>query len=118
MTNHQNFKILPTSENIIWTQHSHFKLQQYQLSKSRILRIIRHSERIESGIAPQTIAAMQRVGHKRPTEIWVMWQNIIIKKNPKLKIISVWRYPGISPINQPPPIPDDVWEIINKQIEL
>lgn len=112
-----NIKILPTPENIIWTQHSHFKLKQYQLSKSRILRIIRHPERTESGIAPQTLAAMQRVGHKQPSEIWVMWQNITINQfNKKIKIISTWRYPGISPINQPPPIPDDVLEIIREQI--
>ena len=31
-----------------------------------------------------------------------------------IKIISAWRYPGVSPIHEPPPIPDDVWEIIEK----
>jgi len=101
----KKIRILPTKNNIIWTQHSLAKLKQYYLSQSRILRIIRHPERIESGIAPQTIAAMQSVKRKHPTEIWTMWQEIKIKNQPTIKIISAWRYPGISPISQPPPIP-------------
>jgi len=32
--------------------------------------------------------------------------------SPITKIISAWRYPGRSPIGEPPPIPEDVlWEI-------
>ena len=29
-------------------------------------------------------------------------------------IISAWRYPGMSPLREPPPIPDDVWEALRK----
>jgi hypothetical protein len=48
---------------VIWTKHSEKKLKEYQLSKSRILRIIKNPYRIEEGIAPNTIALM------RPTKI-------------------------------------------------
>lgn len=81
---------------------------------------------------------------KHPYEIWVMWCNKFKTQNSKLKttnqnsphpnppldkgrerlkfkfnppqtiIISAWRYPGISPINKPPPIPEDVWEMVRK----
>jgi hypothetical protein len=42
-----------------------------------------------------------------------------IKANPKggkTRIISAWRYPGVSPLREPPPIPEEVWEILRKDI--
>lgn len=91
---------------IVWTKHSENKLRYYQLSKSRILRIIKNPYRIEEGIAPQTIALMQPTKifrkTKKPTwkqEIWTMIQ----KSNGVLKIISAWRYPGVSPATNPIP---------------
>ncbi|NMB92352.1 MAG: hypothetical protein GYA31_01875 [Parcubacteria group bacterium] len=57
-----------------WTKHSQEKLRQYGLSASRIKRLIRHPERIEAGIAPETWASMQSAGSKKhPYEIWTMY---------------------------------------------
>jgi len=110
------------SREIIWTQHSLRKLRQYNLSVSRIKRILRFPERKEVGVAPDTIASMQQAGSKkRPYEIWVMYQQKVkssklkVKSPGKITIISAWRYPGISPIHEPPPIPEEVWEILAKK---
>jgi hypothetical protein len=85
------------------------KMQQYGLSEKRILRIIKNPQRKEEGIAPGTTAVMQNYGTKKhQKEIWVMYQIKKVKsQNPKVKIISAWRYPGKSPIGKPPPIPED-----------
>lgn len=92
-------------EEIIWTRHSERKMRYYRLSENRILRVLRSPERKEIGIAPRTVAVMQRAGTKKhPTEIWLLYQ----KAKKKLKIISAWRYPGISPVREPPPIPEDI----------
>ena len=104
-------------EKIIWTRHAGEKIRQYNLSESRLKRVLRKPDRKELGIAPRTIAIMQITGTKKhPTEIWMMYQKTKLKvKNEKLKvikIISAWRYPGMSPRGEPPPIPEDVlWEI-------
>lgn len=102
-------------------------MRQYRLSEARIKRVLRFPKRVEVGIAPGTTAAMQPAGSKKHSyELWVMWvekakiktKNSGIKKflldKEAIKIISAWRYPGVSPIHEPPPIPDDVWEIIEK----
>ncbi len=75
---------------------------------------MRSPERKEIGIAPRTVAVMQRVGtKKRPTEIWLLYQ----RYRKKLKIISAWRYPGISPVREPPPIPEDVlWQLTKEKM--
>jgi hypothetical protein len=87
---------------VIWTKHSEKKLKEYQLSKSRILRIIKNPYRIEEGIAPNTIALMRPPKIKNKTwkqEIWTMIQ----KSKNGIKIISAWRYPGKSPKQNPIP---------------
>jgi hypothetical protein len=87
---------------VIWTKHSERKLKEYQLSKSRILRIIKNPYRIEEGIAPNTIALMRPTKIKNKTwkqEIWTMIQ----KSKDGIKIISAWRYPGKSPKQNPIP---------------
>ena len=58
---------------------------------------------MEEGVAPDTVAVMQPAGHKRPYEVWVMYQ-----KKPKIIVISAWRYPGISPVRAAIPIPEDI----------
>lgn len=99
------FKKAKNPDEIIWTKHSLEKMRFYHLSENRLKRVLRNPDRKEEGIAPGTLAAMQRTGSKKyPTEIWVMFQNI----GKKIKIISAWRYPGISPVNKPIPIPDDI----------
>lgn len=95
----------------------------YNLSENRIKRVLRNPDRKEEGIAPKTLAVMQRTGSKkRPTEIWLMYQIIKLKIPPirragtsqKLKVISAWRYPGISPKGKQIPIPDDILEELQK----
>ena len=111
--------------------HSIQKMRYYGLSEARIKRVINNPKRKELGIAPGTIAVMQPTGSKKhPTEIWLMYQTIKSKAMPigrqvksmprtetkflvrgqKLKVISVWRYPGKSPIHGPIPIPSEILE--------
>ncbi|MBU4481173.1 hypothetical protein KKH59_02555, partial [Patescibacteria group bacterium] len=62
-------------EEIIWTRHSKDKMRYYRLSENRLLRVLRSPERKEIGIAPRTVAVMQKAGtKKRPTEIWLLYQ--------------------------------------------
>jgi len=130
-------KFSESDRKIYWTKHSREKMRQYQLSESRIRRVLRNPERKEVGIAPGTIAVMQVIGAKKnQKEIWVMYQitNSKLKvprrspaysgtlrgrqnsKLKKIKIISAWRYPGRSPKGKPLPIPDDILEELNKII--
>lgn len=111
-------------ENYYWTDHVKQKMRQYRLSESRIKRILRYPKRMEVGVAEDTIAGMQPAGSKKhPFEIWVMWTQKgknDAKRRPersegsRIVIISAWRYPGVSPRREPPPIPDDVWEVLRK----
>ncbi len=121
------FKIPQNSETVVWTKHSIEKMMQYQLSESRIKRVLHTPHRIEEGIAPQTIAVMQNAGTiKHPKEIWVMLREIKTKQNKKdkkisaglshqkIRIISVWRYPGKTPIRELPKLPPEEWEFLQK----
>ncbi len=109
---------------LYWTDHVKKKMRQYRLSASRVKRVLRHPQRLEVGVAPDTVAGMQPAGsQKHPYEIWVMWATKRKKTKQKTKfdfskeitVISAWRYPGVSPVHEPPPIPDDVWAIIRKR---
>ena len=88
----------------------------YNLSESRLRRLLRNPKRKEAGIVPGTIALMQPAGSKKhPTEIWLMYQIVKLKdKSQKFKIITAWRYPGVSPIREPLPIPEDISQEIEK----
>jgi len=78
-------------KSLHWTSHSRAKMNFYRLSEGRVKRIINLPERIEVGIAPNTIAMMQSVkSQKHPYEIWVMIQEAGAKR----RVISAWRYPG------------------------
>lgn len=108
------------SSAYIWTRHAEFKLKQYNLSQSRIKRVIRHPDRVEEGIVEDAIAVMQKAGtSKKETEIWALYvikkeknnkrdSDSLLKRATKsqLKVISAWRYPGKSP--QRDPIPADI----------
>lgn len=75
-------------------------MRQYGLSEARVKRVMHTPKRLEEGIVPKTIAMMQRAGNdKRPHEIWVM----ITEEKAKRKIISAWRYPGITKPGEPLP---------------
>lgn len=102
------FKVPKNSERFHWTNHAIEKMLFYGLSEQRIKRVIGHPDRLEEGIAPNTIACMQAAGsQKRRQEIWTMYQSAFAKamagKKTKIKIISTWRYPGKSPAKNPIP---------------
>jgi hypothetical protein len=106
------FKKPKNTDEISWTKHSIEKMQFYNLSENRVKRVLRNPNRKEDGIAPGTLALMQRTGsRKHPTEIWMMFQNI----GKKIRIISAWRYPGISPKGKEIPIPQDILEELNSE---
>ena len=83
-------------------------MQFYKLSESRVRHILHSPKRIEEGVAPKTVAMMQPVSPRmaRPSsssseatrretwtqEIWVMIQDVPTGR----KIISTWRYPGVT----------------------
>lgn len=96
---------LPVSKKFFWTQHAKEKMRYYNLSGSRLKRVFRHPDRLEEGVAEQTLAAMQKAGSKKHTyEVWIMYQI----KNETIKMISAWRYPGTSPAGKSIPIPDEI----------
>ena len=88
-----------------WTNHVVMKMAYYGLSEGRVKRVLRAPVRSELGVAENTIAVMQPIGtEKRPAEIWVMYQ----KRGVKKVIITAWRYPGVSPVRDQIPIPQDI----------
>ena len=112
------FKPPKNTRQISWTRHVKEKMRYYNLSEARLKRVLYHPKRIEKGIVPGTIALMQPTGTKKhPTEIWLMYQTINKKskiKNQKIRIITAWRYPGISPVREPPPVPEDILKFLWK----
>ncbi len=121
------FKLSNKTDKYQWTQHALMKLKYYGLSQQRITRVIKSPQRIEEGIVENTIAVMQppsmnkKDGKKAWTsEIWAMYQlkgvsrakqenkGNLLNKQKQFKIISVWRYPGVSPKRDP--IPQEILE--------
>ncbi len=122
-----NFKLPKDDQKYQWTNHVKDKMVYYGISESLIKRIVRFPKRKEEGIAPKTTAVMQPGNNKKkPQEIWVMYQLVGSRpasksqtQNPKFqidnqkkRIISAWRYPGISPTNKPIPIPDEILSLL------
>jgi len=109
------FKAPKNNERFFWTGHALGKMQYYGLSAQRILRVINSPTRIEKGVAENTTAVMQPSAiNKKKTwssEIWAMYQ---LDKTQK-KIISAWRYPGVSPKRNfiPEEIIDEVKDLIS-----
>src|SRR3989344_3117800 len=94
---------------LAWTEHSQIKMRQYGLSKQKLFGILSRPERKEKGIAQGTTAVMKtnkiffkekkitlsnawRKPKRVPGEIWIMYKDMKDLR----KIISAWRYPGIS----------------------
>ncbi len=124
------FKRPENSDKYYWTRHSIGKMMQYGLSAQRITRVIKGYKRIEEGVAENTVAVMQPVSTRKDEEgnlkwsqeIWVMYQTKKQNKKRKkkteeddhesdksrYKIISAWKYPGMSPENNP--IPKEILE--------
>ncbi len=116
----QKKKLLPKS-GVEFTAHARYKMSQYGLSEQKVRGVMRNPKRTERGIAPKTAAVMQPVGLKVVAgkevwkqELWVMY----LKKKKKTalgtalpeitRIISAWRYPGVSPKRSP--IPEEIWQ--------
>ncbi|MDP3963254.1 MAG: DUF4258 domain-containing protein [bacterium] len=96
----------------LWTNHAIRKMAFYRLSQGRIRRVLRNPARIEEGVAPGTVAAMQTDGSgAKSREIWVMYQEV----GKKRRIITAWRYPGKSPIRKKIPIPQDIVEELERE---
>jgi hypothetical protein len=116
-----------------FTLHSEYKMREYHLSRQRVIRIIRSPQRIETGIVENTVAVMQPASTRRTggeetwtQELWVMYKIHPKIKNPngnggdilnqpELKIISAWRYPGVSPERDP--IPSEILREIARGLE-
>ena len=96
-------KKLLTQKPLLWTEHAKFKMRQYGLSEARVKRVLRAPTRVEAGIAPKTVAVMAPASNKKH-ELWCMYQDT--KK--ARRIIAAWRYPGVSPVREPPPFPEDL----------
>lgn len=130
------FNLPKDDDKYQWTNHVKDKMVYYRISESLIKRIVRFPKRKEIGIAPGTVAAMQsrtsfstakgRAG-KKQEEIWVMYQKVGSKKttnkldkilnSPKKRIISAWRYPGISPLGKKIPIPDEILQELESLVD-
>lgn len=92
--------LIKKPKTLHWTAHAKSKMRYYGLSESRVKRILHSPKRIEEGITPKTVAMMQPAGSKKhPYELWVMVQDVKTQR----KIISVWRYPGITKPGEPLP---------------
>lgn len=114
------YKKPKNSEKYQWTNHVVEKMAYYRISESLVKRVVRFPKRVEKGIALGTTACMQPVGSKkRPQEVWVMYKEFGQRPNSssqlsaldfqrKKKIITAWRYPGVSPIGEPVPIPEEI----------
>lgn len=115
-----------------WTRHAQFKMRQYGLSEQRIKRVIRYPYRSEEGVLPRAVAVMQPASLRRDKdgkqiwgqEIWTMYKLVLKKRGRNkiqdtrnklgfgktIRIITAWRYPGVSPHRDP--IPSEILEEI------
>lgn len=107
-------------KKILWTAHSEVKMRQYGLSKSKLISILYKPDRKEEGIALGTTAVMRTnkkfFGVKKvtvakawsqtkaPGEVWLMYKDVKDQR----KIISAWRYPGVTKPGEAIPIPEDI----------
>ena len=109
--------MISSYKKIFWTEHSKIKMRQYGLSKQKLLGILRNPERKEKGIVDGTAAVMKTnkifslsKTKRAPGEIWLMYRDTKEFR----KIISAWRYPGVSKPGESIPIPEDIrQEILN-----
>ena len=114
------------TKRFVYTRHSEYKMREYSLSRQKVEGVIRRPYRTETGIVPKTVAVMQPVSPKVvdgemvwKQEVWVLYQKQSTNSRQQktterddplrylstgdrcLKIISAWRYPGVSPAGNP-----------------
>lgn len=111
------------NKKLYWTEHSKSKMRQYGLSRNKLMNLIYRPERKEKGIVPGTTALMKsnksyskklpvRTSRKTSGEIWLMYKDVKELR----KIISAWRYPGISKPGEQIPIPEEIRrELLNEE---
>jgi len=118
-------------------------MRQYGLSKSKISGILRKPERREKAIVPGLIAVMctiKKFGNKTvsvfenkkvanppkakafrramaPGEIWVMYKDSKKQGEQIRKIISAWRYPGVTKPGDEIPVPEDIRQDLIKMLK-
>ncbi len=113
-------------KKIHWTEHSKIKMRQYGLSMTKLIHLLYKPERKEKGIVPGTTAVMKTnklypnpkktavvkaFAKKAPGEVWMMYKDAKDQR----KIISAWRYPGVTRPGEAIPIPEDIrQEILNE----
>lgn len=114
-------KLPKNTKQFFWTKHVTEKMRYYGLSAQKILGVINRPLRKEEGIVKNTIAVMQPASVKttagKPVwrrETWVMYQKSKIKGK-QSKIISAWRYPGVSPKKNP--IPEEILREASEELE-
>ena len=112
-----NFRLPEDDSKYLWTRHVKQKMIFYSMPASLIKRVVRYPERVEKGIAPGTIAAMKNAKTKKAQEYWVMYAEVR-KPLKKKRIITAWRYPGVSPVRETVPIPDDILRELEEAGEL
>ena len=101
----QRFKIPKNNDRYEWTRHVVEKMMYYRMGEGLVKRVIRAPKRTEDGIATGTIAVMKPTQAKHTQEYWVMYKALSPEKK---RIISAWRYPGVSPAGGKIPIPDEI----------
>lgn len=123
--------MIQSYKKLHWTEHSKIKMRQYGLSKQKLFGILRSPERKEKGIVLGTTAVMKtnkvffkekrvtlskawQKPKKAPGEIWLMYRDTKDQR----KIISAWRYPGVSKPGEEIPIPEDIRQELIKNQEL
>ena len=105
------FKIPKDTQYLAWTKHAVRKMIFYALSAAKVQAILFRYDRMEQGIAENTVAVMKKVGSKKnPQEVWVMYQEKKDNANSvelkKRIVITAWRYPGTS--KERIPIPEGI----------
>ncbi len=115
------FKVPKNTEKYEWTRHAVYKMKQYGLTAQRVLRVVKNPQRVEEGIVKNTIAVMQPASMSTKNgkrvwnrEIWAMYQIKRKMQSEKrktigaqgIRLISAWRYPGVS--SKRDPIPEDI----------
>lgn len=113
------FKPPKNTDKISWTKHSIEKMKFYGLSPQRVLRVLRKPDRCQEAVAPGCIACMQSLTNKAKSEIWMMYQNKTQNTDNRTqgkKIITAWRYPTVSPVQDKIPIPQDILDEIKNII--
>lgn len=117
------FKIPKNTRYLVWTKHIARKMMFYGLSATKIKSVLSRHDRIEPGIAPETIAVMKKSGSaKHPYEIWAMYQDKEVTqdgiKTLRRVIITAWRYPGVSKPREQIPIPEGLLEELKTEGEI